>query len=306
MKPLFITFCLFICTMFIKAQYQTIPLWESTPPNNKDVTTEEVRSISGSGAKVLTKVTTPELWWFKSSKKGVCPAIVICPGGGYTCEAYEHEGTQVAEWLASLGYNALVLKYRLPDETLFTNPTYIPLMDVRQAFVLLRKKASEMNIAPQEIGIMGFSAGGHLAASAATLFSMDIPFSESGQAVRPDFSILLYPVISLRENLTHKGSRITLLGNTPSESLIKTFSLDEQVTPNTPPTFILCATDDPAVNPDNTIRYAEALQKNKVPVKKIILPKGGHGFGFRKESPAFVWTEQLSTWLKETRANTPN
>jgi acetyl esterase/lipase len=299
MKAILISLFLLTTIMSVKAQYQTIPLWESVPPGNKNVQTEEQRTISGSDAKILTKVTTPELWWFQSKKEGACPAIIICPGGGYGVEAYEHEGTQVAEWLASQGFNAFVLKYRLPDETLFEQATFIPLADVRQAFLVVRNKASELKTDPNRVGVMGFSAGGHLAASAATLFDTEIPFVQSGQKVRPDFSVLLYPVISMRDSLTHKGSRKALLGENPTESMIKTFSLEEQVTPGTPPTFILHATDDPAVNIGNTLCYTEALKKNNVPVKQILLPEGGHGFGFRKESPAFIWTHHLSEWLQE-------
>lgn len=299
MKALLISLCLLTTIMSIKAQHQTIRLWESVPPGNKNVQAEEQRTISGSDAKILTKVTTPELWWFPSVKGGTCPAIIICPGGGYGVEAYEHEGTQVAEWLATQGFNACVLKYRLPDETLFEQATFIPLADVRQSLLLIRNRATELKTDPNCVGVMGFSAGGHLAASAATLFDTRIPYVQSGRKVRPDFSILLYPVISMRDSLTHKGSRKALLGENPTESMIETFSLEEQVTPSTPPTFILHATDDSGVNIGNTLCYTEALKKNNVRVKQILLPEGGHGFGFRKESPAFIWTDHLSEWLQE-------
>jgi acetyl esterase/lipase len=146
---------------------------------------------------------------------------------------------------------------------------------------------------------MGFSAGGHLAGSASTLFDVDIPYIKSGSRMRPDFSILIYPVISMRDGLTHSGSKKALLGENPDPELVRLFSLENQVTPDTPPTFILHAGDDESVSVENTMYYAEALQKNKVPVKKIIVPHGGHGFGYRKESPAFNWTGYLSSWLKD-------
>ncbi len=299
MKHLTTTLLMLTTIMYVNAQYQTIPLWESTPPGNKNVQATEERMAPEGGFKILTKVTSPELWWFPSTTEGARPAVIICPGGGYGVEAYEHEGTQVAEWLTSLGYHAFVLKYRLPDETLFAKATYIPLADARKAILLVREKATEMKVNPDCVGIMGFSAGGHLAGSASTLFDVEIPYIESGSRVRPDFSILIYPVISMHDGLTHGGSKKALLGENPDPELVRVFSLEEQVTRETPPTFILHAADDKGVSVENTLQYAEALQNNKVPVKKIILPEGGHGFGYRKESPAFIWTEYLSTWLRE-------
>ncbi len=283
-----------------QAQKAIIPLYEDTIPGNKITGIKEKRDNSKSGSAVISNITEPELWWFPARTDTARPAIIICPGGGYRYEAYEHEGKQVAEWLSDMGYQAFVLKYRLPDENLFSEATYIPLADARQAIALVRKMAKSLGTNPKKVGIMGFSAGGHLAASASTLFNHEIPYAKTGDLVRPDFSILIYPVISMTDELTHKGSREALLGNNPSQKLIDLFSLEKQVSEETPPTFILHAADDRAVPADNTRTYAKALRQKNVNVKEIILPEGGHGFGFREESPAFEWTTHLAEWLHET------
>ena len=279
------------------AQDAVFPLYEGSIPGNKATDVEEIRKASGSGSPVLTNVTKPELWWYSAGTETAKPAVIICPGGGYHYEAYEHEGKQVAQWLAGLGYQAFVLKYRLPDEKLFDQATFIPMADTRQAILTVRKMARSVGVNPNKVGIMGFSAGGHLAASASTLFNKKIPFAKRGKAVRPDFSVLIYPVISMTDELTHKGSKKALIGENPSSEMAELFSLEKQVSPKTPPTFILHASDDKTVPVGNTTSYAQALEDNNVPVKKIILPRGGHGFVFKKDSPAFQWTDHLAKWM---------
>ncbi|WP_025006760.1 alpha/beta hydrolase [Marinilabilia salmonicolor] len=291
---------IFIASMMLNAmaQDQSIPLYQDTPPGNKTPNTGEVWSTSASGSAIVSNITTPELWFFGSDSGQPAPAIIICPGGGYRYQAYEHEGLQVAKWLSQLGYQAFVLKYRLPDESLFDNASTIPLTDARQAIVTIRKNASTLGVDSTKVGIMGFSAGGHLAASASTLFNHNLPYIKATPLARPDFSILMYPVISMTDSLTHKGSREALLGKHPDNKQVDLYSLEKQVTSETPPAFILHAEDDGSVPADNTKQYAGALRKANVPVQEIILPKGGHGFGFRKESPAFEWTVHLEKWLK--------
>jgi acetyl esterase/lipase len=279
------------------AQNKILKLYDGVPPGSKNIKTKEIRTISDYGSPILRNVTEPELWHFSANGTGNKPAIIICPGGGYKVEAYEHEGIQVAEWLSGLGFQAFVLKYRLPDDALFSNATYVPLADARKAIAMIREKASELNVNPEKIGIMGFSAGGHLAASASTLFNHQVPLSSEGKKVRPDFSILVYPVISMTSAITHQGSKTALLGKNASQDLVHLFSLEKQATAQTPPTIIFHAKDDGAVPAENTIRYAQALRENNVPVKEVLLEKGGHGFGFRKESPAFIWTDHLEQWL---------
>lgn len=282
-----------------RAQDKIIPLYQSTPPGNITSGVEEEWTTSSSGSAIVSKVTNPELWFYRSESDNPKPAIIICPGGGYRYQAYEHEGKQVAQWLSQMGYQAFVLKYRLPDETLFENPSTIPLSDARKAISTVRKNAAKLNVDSSKIGIMGFSAGGHLAASASTLFNHDFPFSKACLSAKPDFSILIYPVISMTDKLTHEGSREALLGQYPESNQIELFSLEKQVNAQTPPTFILHAIDDRSVPAENTTQYAKALRSYNIPVHEVILPEGGHGFGFRKESPAFEWTEHLKKWLEK-------
>lgn len=300
MKKLLIIFFTLSGMMQTSAgQYTPVPIYDPPAPGSKDVEIEETRTSSENGTATLKNVTKPEMWHFEATGDTTRPAVIICPGGGYQAQAYEHEGTEVAKWLASLGYQAFVLKYRLPDKELFTDAPYIPLGDARQAILTVRQQADQFGVDPSKIGIMGFSAGGHLAATASVLFNKKIPFAQTGPEVRPDFSILIYPVISMTDEFTHQGSKQALLGETPSPDMEKLFSAEKQVNSATPPTFILHAEDDEGVAPQNTRAYAKALRKHDVEVKEIILPEGGHGFGFKKESPAFKWTEYLEEWLNE-------
>lgn len=278
---------------------QVIPLWEGQVPGNIAHEVAEERTISEwGGAKILTGVSVPELWAYKSELLGALPAVIICPGGGYRVEAYEHEGTVVAEWLNTLGIHAFVLKYRLPDARICTNATEAPLMDLQRAMQVVREHAGEWHIAKDQIGVMGFSAGGHLAASASNLFAKLLVDDVKSEVVRPDFSILMYPVISMEEGLTHPGSKEALLGEAPDADQVRLFSMEQQVTKQTPPTFILHAWDDEAVSVNNTIIYTQALEEQGVSVKQVILTEGGHGFGFNPDSPTFSWTQALKDWLE--------
>ncbi len=212
-------------------------------------------------------------------------AIVICPGGGYEHLAMEHEGNDVARWLADKGYLCAVLKYRFP-----AGQCNIPSDDSRNAIRYLRVNAEKFGINPDSVGIMGFSAGGHLAATTATL---------SDDSSRPDFQILMYPVISMSPDITHWGSRNNLLGENASPLLVERYSLEENVDRNTPPAIIILAGDDDVVNPDNSIRYYNALRKNNVSASMFIYPKGGHGWGMRDSfSYKKQWMQELENWLE--------
>ncbi|TRX71271.1 alpha/beta hydrolase [Carboxylicivirga sp. M1479] len=275
-----------------------IPLWEGVPPRNIEHEIKEIREVSPwGGAKILSGVSEPELWFFKSKSDAECPAIIICPGGGYAKEAYEHEGTQVAEWLSQQGLHAFVLKYRLPNARICSRPTYVPLMDAQRAVQLVKELSGDYKIQVNQVGIMGFSAGGHLAASCSNLFE-PVDIALGTDPIKPDFSILLYPVISMKSELTHGGSRNNLLGKSPSKELIKQFSLEQQTSAQTPPTFICHAKDDEAVSIQNSKVYAESLNKYGVHHTFHILSEGGHGFGMRDDSPAFIWTSYLEEWLR--------
>jgi acetyl esterase/lipase len=227
--------------------------------------------------------------------------IVICPGGGYGHLAMEHEGRQVAQWLNSFGISAFVLKYRHRNSGAgYGHPA--PLQDAQRAIRMVRSRAKEWNVDTNRIGILGFSAGGHLASSEGTHFNKNYyePKDSIDQvSCRPDFMILIYPVITLTELYTHSGSRLNLLGKNPAQSLVEYLSNETQVTPETPPTFLVHANDDKAVPPENSIYFYLALRKAKVPAEMHIYENGGHGFGLGKDKGAVsTWPARCADWLR--------
>jgi acetyl esterase/lipase len=223
---------------------------------------------------------------------------VVCPGGGYGINAIKHEGTDVAELLISRGIAAFVLKYRLPNEKTMKDKSIGPLQDAQQAILLVRKRAKEWNVDPSKIGIAGFSAGGHLASTAGTHFQKSLVENPGHISVRPDFMILLYPVISFSDEIGHIGSRTNLLGDSPSTELIKLYSNELQVTDQTPPTFLMHAGDDESVKVSNSLRFYEALNQNGVPSELFIFPKGGHGFGLINPTSPDRWMDRCLDWMK--------
>ncbi len=216
--------------------------------------------------------------YFPPEVKSNATAVIICPGGGYGRLAIPHEGSAVGAWLNANGIVAIVLKYRLPNSAIMKNKAIGPLQDIQEAVRIVRKNARQWQINPGKIGVMGFSAGGHLASTIATHFEDKIDEADTVSA-RPDFSILIYPVISMNPEITHKGSSINLLGETPGPELVASFSNELQVTANTPPAFMVHAADDKSVPVENSIAYLLALKKNSVPAELHIYEKGGHGFG---------------------------
>ncbi len=227
--------------------------------------------------------------------------IVICPGGGYGHLAMDHEGQQVAQWLNSLGVTAFILKYRHRDNDAgYGHPA--PLQDAQRAVRIVRSRAKEWNIDPNRIGILGFSAGGHLASSEGTHFHKnyyELKDSTDQVSCRPDFMILIYPVITLSDLYTHAGSKLNLLGKNPDQALVESFSNEMQVTPETPPTFLVHANDDKTVPPENSVNFYMALRKANVPAEMHIYQNGGHGFGLGKEkSAASSWPGRCADWLQ--------
>ena len=226
-------------------------------------------------------------------------AVIICPGGGYSGLAMQKEGLEVAEWMQSKGIVGVVLRYRCGGGK---NQQPVPLEDAKRAIRTVRSRASEWGVDPQRIGILGFSAGGHLASTAATMFDAGQPESDEAveqQSSRPDFAVLVYPVITLADEAAHRGSRNNLLGEDASESLAEIWSTDRRVTDKTPPTFLVHAGDDAGVPVKNSLLFYEALVANKVPAELHVYETGGHGFGmFREDRPADKWPEQLDAWLK--------
>ena len=287
-RTILVMMFLVICTA--KAQ-EILPLYSSTIPNSKLIS-EDIKESFGGG--MYRNVTNPTLEIYLPEKgKETGAAVIICPGGGYSVVVYQGEGVSTAKEFAKNGIAAFVLKYRLPNEAIMTDKTTGPLQDAQQAIKLLRENAVKWNVDPSKIGIMGFSAGGHLASTVATHFEKVLIENSKGTSLRPDFQVVVYPVISMQQNLTHRDSRKQLLGEQPSQQLIDLFSNELQVKDNTPPAYITHAADDTTVDVDNSIGYFEALRKHKVQVEMHIYPKGNHGFVFGRKG----WMTPLLEWI---------
>lgn len=250
--------------------------------------------------KINKQITNPQLWYYPAavSKENV-PAILIIPGGGYKNLAFEHEGVKVAKWLNTLGVHAFVLMYRTPYWESGACKSNVALLDAQRAMQIINNKAKKWDIDISKIGVMGFSAGGHLSATLSNQF--DYNSSNDGiQKInfKPNYCMLLYPVISMQDELTHLGSRISLLGHNPKPKDINFFSNELQVRKDTPPTLLIHAEDDNIVNPKNSIIYYNSLQKNNIPSKLHLLKNGGHGFGITStQKPTQLWLELAKNWL---------
>lgn len=282
MKKILLLSFLFATTMLSAQKPVELPLWPNGAPNNNELTgTEQGRNNGG-----VSNVTEPTLTVYPAPHPNGM-AIIMCPGGGYSGLAMHHEGHDMASWFNTQGITYAVLKYRMPN-----GHHEVPLSDAEQAIRMVREHAAEWSVNPQRVGVMGASAGGHLAASLATLYSSD--------NTRPDFQILFYPVISMQKGVTHGGSRKNLLGENPSQELEQKYSLERQVSPRTPQAFIMLSSDDDAVPPINGIGYFLALRDHKVPASLHAYPTGGHGWGFRDNfTYKRQWTEELEKWLRE-------
>lgn len=284
------------------AQTETIALYPNGVLGSKGVQIAE-DSKTTDGITRVKDITQPVLYFYQPKKKTSDAAVIICPGGGYGILAIDHEGYDIAQWFNDLGISAFVLKYRLPQDELFENAEIRPLQDAQQAFRIIRKNASKYGISADKIGIMGFSAGGHLASTASTHFNSQVgEITDPTISVRPDFSILIYPVISFGDVNTHSGTRDNLVGANPSEDKKELYSNELHVTAETPPTFLISTTDD-EVSPENSILYFQACQNNHVPVEMHIYEKGGHGYALKKKGlgPVESWPDRLEDWMRERK-----
>jgi acetyl esterase/lipase len=258
------------------------PLWPEGAPGAKGTQPEDIPSIQ---------------FYQAPADKAKGSAVVVCPGGGYRALA-PHEGHDIAVWLNSIGVTAVVLKYRLAPK--YGHPA--PMQDVLRAIRTVRAKAAEWKIDPARIGIMGFSAGGHLASTAATHFDSGDPNATDPiekQSSRPDLLILGYPVVTMAQLSTHSGSRQNLLGKEPSQELVDLMSNEKQVTEKTPPTFFFHTEDDKPVPVENSLLFAAALRRAKVPYELHIYQTGRHGVGLAQDNPALnTWPKLLENWLR--------
>jgi acetyl esterase/lipase len=284
----------FLVPMYAAAQEKVvIPIWPEGVPgaieNGGPERNLEAGRIENIHNPTLTVYPAPE-----NLRNGT--AVIVCPGGGYVRLAFEHEGQAVAEWLNSLGVSAFILKYRLKE---YGHPA--PLRDILRSVRLLRNEPVRWHIDPQRIGVLGFSAGGHLTATAGTLF--DSPEGRTGAAIdavsaRPDFIIAIYPVIEFRPPYAHEGSKNSLVGSDPSSEIVDHLSPDLQVTANSSPAFLVHGGEDKTVAPENSLLFYQALRKAGVPAELHIYQSGGHGFGLAPGQPLVSdWPKRAEAWM---------
>jgi acetyl esterase/lipase len=284
---------------FAYSQQKVFNVWPGNIPGAiKNSAYVEVTDSNDNWIKTR-KISNPTLDFYPvNNGKNNNTAVIICPGGGYRGVAIEHEGYKVAEWLNSIGVSAFVLKYRLPDASIMKNKTIAPMQDGQEAIRMVRRHAKEWNIDPKKIGVLGFSAGGHLAATLSTRFNEKVYETTDTTSARPDFSILIYPVITMDSSITNMGTRINLLGENPTLELVKKFSNELQVTTQTPPAFLIHSIDDGTVPFQNSVNYVFALKKYSIPCELHLYPTGGHGYGLgRSKNTESSWPEACKLWL---------
>lgn len=285
----------------------TLPLYDKGIPNNKaQINATEIENSGklsdGRSLKFIRKIITPEIYVYlpKPNIKNTGKAVIICPGGGYTGLAIDHEGHEIAQKLNEHGIAGIVLKYRCPDTSIVENKSVVPLQDVHRAIQLVKSNAAKWKIKTNKIGIMGSSAGGHLASTAATHYlHTDVPNPEKTN-LRPDFAILNYPVISFADSVTHKGSRSNLIqqGENIDPALVEKYSNELQVNANTPPVYITHAVDDNVVPVANTLLFIAACQQYGVPVTSFFYNRGGHGYGIKNPTAKKQWIDDCIQWIR--------
>jgi len=285
---------------FSFSQDFVLPLYNDKIPNS--INTGQKEKIEKSDITLISNVQNPDIAVYLPSKRfATGQAVVICPGGGYWVLAYDLEGTDIAKYLNTIGVAGIVLKYRLPTYGNCVVPYKAPLMDAQRAMRLVRQNAEKWNISPSKIGVMGFSAGGHLASTLGTHFDYGNKASSDSverQSCRPDFMVLMYPVISFTDTCMHSGSEEALLGKNSSNELKVLFSNELQVKEDTPPAFIYQADNDTGVPTENSLLIYRALKKKKISAELHILSEGEHGFGLGVNNEHVAsWTNSLRLWL---------
>jgi acetyl esterase/lipase len=292
-KTFFFTVLLNLATL-INAQ-QEIPLYAEVP-NSREAPNQEEIVLNPEVDTLIYKVSVPSLTIYLPSKGSVGSAVIICPGGGYHVLLINREGRKIARAFNKYGVAAFVLKYRLPDDRVMIDKSIGPLQDAQRAIQIIRQRAGEWHIDPQKIGIMGFSAGGHLAATAGTHFEHSLIDNKMGTSLRPDFMILIYPVISFTDSIGHIGSRENLLGKSPTLEQIQFFSNEKQVSKSTPPAFITHGGDDSVVPIANSLSFYNQLRKNSIPAELHVYSSGEHGY--LKQPPFEEWFGRCCYWMK--------
>ena len=297
MKRIISVFFLFV-TLHLAAQ-ETMSLYPTTIPNSISYQMKEISMDSDGQFLGYCNISHPTLAVYLPDQKiATDAAVIICPGGGYGMESYRLEGTVIAEAFLRKGIAAFILKYRLPSDSIMKDKAIGPLQDAQQAIKTVRQHAVEWKLDPQKIGIMGFSAGGHLASTAGTHFDKSYIPNDENISLRPDFMILVYPVISMKDEITHNGSRNNLLGKNPEDERIALFSNELHINENTPPTWLTHAGDDTVVPVENSILFYKELIRNKVPAEMHLYPKGNHGFVLKLSVDE--WMRPLFEWMRRS------
>jgi acetyl esterase/lipase len=298
--------CLFPLIFYLQINAQTvIPLYDREIPNSRMIVNEEYSRIEPGNILIVYKVSRPSLTIFLAPKeKATGTAVIICPGGGYSNLAMGYEGTEVAKRFNESGITAFVLKYRIPNDGTMIDKEIGPLQDAQRALLLVRSRAAGWGVDPKRIGIMGFSAGGHLASTAGTHFERNYIDNPNHISLRPDFMLLIYPVISFQPAIAHMGSAHNLLGPDPSKEEINEFSNEMKVTDLTPPAFLVHAKDDNVVPYANSLVFAEALKNHHVPAKIYLYEQGGHGFGMTNHTSTQQWMDLCIGWISSLKPKT--
>lgn len=294
-RSLFFLMIMLLTGSFALAQ-QEIPLYSGAIPNATGAANEEFTKVSDDGERVIHKVSVPTITaYLPPQNKANGTAVIICPGGGYGVQVSKREGSDVARKFNELGVAAFVLKYRLPSDRTMIDKSIGPLQDAQRAIQLVRENAGQWQVDPHKVGIMGFSAGGHLASTAGTHYRNVHINNAKNVHLRPDFMLLIYPVISFTDSIGHRGSRNNLLGINPTPEKIMQFSNDLQVNKDTPPTFLTHAGDDSVVPVANSLAFYTALQQHGVPAGLFIYAKGEHGY--LKTPPFDEWFGRCVYWM---------
>lgn len=283
---------------FATAQ-KVIYLYNNVPNSKANKNYKEQQVINKYGSHSFSKVTNPSISVFfpdKNNNKHV--AVLIFPGGGYSSLAYDWEGPGIGSILVKWGITVVTLKYRLPSDSIMIDKSIGPLQDAQRAMQITRANAGKWDIDPSKVGVMGFSAGGHLAAMSSVYFNAPVIANADSISLRPDFSVLIYPVISGDSTIVNWGSRKAMIGDHPSSEQVNKFSTELQVTDKTPPAFIAVAADDKTVNPENSIRYFQALLRNKIAAELHVYQSGGHGFTIKHHDENDEWLQNLKYWLE--------
>jgi len=295
---------LFFSILAIEASSQNtiLKVWpDGVPGSMRSETYFEESTMTGDIVSRYAKVTVPSLTVFlPPDEKATGTAVLICPGGGYGVLAFDHEGFAIARWLNNNGIAGIILKYRLPSDFIMKNKSIGPLQDAQEAMRIIRRNASQWKINKNRIGVIGFSAGGHLASTLSTHFDEKVYEAKDTTSARPDFSLLIYPVITFDSSFTHAGSRRNLIGDNPSDDLIRHFSNELMITVRTPPAFLVHSSDDKAVPVKNSLVYYQGLVKNNIIAEMHIFQKGGHGYGLAvNRGTESAWPDLCLRWLSE-------